>query len=96
MGAIYLRIKTPLGSWWADKTLGSRLHELQRAKDLPRVGVQIKEFAESALQPMLADGRLQSLAVAVQQLHDGRALLQVDALAAAGQKVVFKQFIQVA
>ncbi len=30
--AVYLRLMTPLGSWWDDTTLGSRLHELNREK----------------------------------------------------------------
>lgn len=34
--AVYLRLATPPGSWWADPSLGSRLHELRRAKDLSR------------------------------------------------------------
>ncbi|WP_434801575.1 phage GP46 family protein [Serratia symbiotica] len=29
---VYLRLKTPLASYWADPWLGSRLHELERAK----------------------------------------------------------------
>lgn len=32
--AVYLRLMTPLGSWWADTSLGSRLHELAREKDV--------------------------------------------------------------
>ncbi|MFJ1218956.1 hypothetical protein [Yersinia enterocolitica] len=30
--AVYLRLSTPLGSYWADVALGSRLHELKREK----------------------------------------------------------------
>lgn len=26
--AVYIRLATPLGSWWADTSIGSRLHEL--------------------------------------------------------------------
>lgn len=37
--AVYIRLMTPLGSWWADKTLGSLLHLLQREKDLQRVSL---------------------------------------------------------
>nr|MDN1656773.1 hypothetical protein [Escherichia coli] len=32
--AVYLRLATPLGSYWADALLGSRLHELKREKDV--------------------------------------------------------------
>ena len=44
--AVYIRLMTPLGSWWADPTLGSRLHELRREKDRPRVGILAKQYAE--------------------------------------------------
>ena len=37
--AVYIRLLTPLGSWWADKTVGSLLHLLQRQKDLERVSL---------------------------------------------------------
>jgi phage gp46-like protein len=94
--AIYLRLVTPLGSWWADKTFGSRLHEIEREKDLPRVGIQVQQFVEMALQPLLADGRVRSVTTSVQQAHDGRALLSVEAIAATGEKVVFNQFMKVA
>ncbi len=35
--AVYIRLMTPLGTWGKDTTVGSRLHELKRSKDLPRV-----------------------------------------------------------
>lgn len=94
--AIYLRLMTPLGSWWADVTLGSRLHELERTKDVSRVGIQTKQFAEVALRPLLDDGRATSVAVTVQQPKNGRALLSVEVVAATGAKVIFNQFIKVA
>lgn len=94
--AIYLRLTTPLGSWWADKTLGSRLHEIERQKDLSRVGIQAKQFVEMALQPLLTDGRAQSIRTELNQPHNGRALLSVEVIAATGVKVVFNQFIKVA
>ena len=34
---LYIRLVTPLGSYWADRTLGSRLHELRRQKHLKRI-----------------------------------------------------------
>ena len=30
--AVYLRLMTPLGGWWADPELGSRLHLLSRSR----------------------------------------------------------------
>jgi len=37
--AVYIRLRTPLGTWWADKSIGSLLHLLQREKDVARVGL---------------------------------------------------------
>ena len=51
--AVYLRLMTPLGSYWADPTLGSRLHELQREKDVSRVAVLARQYAEEALAPLV-------------------------------------------
>ena len=42
--AVYVRLMTPLGSWWADPALGSRLHELQRSKDLARVRILAEQL----------------------------------------------------
>lgn len=61
--AVYLRLMTPLGSWWADPTIGSRLHELQRQKDLARVAALGVQYAQEALQPLLDDGRCTAIDV---------------------------------
>jgi phage gp46-like protein len=65
--AVWLRIMTPLGSWWARPELGSRLHELQRQKALPRVAVLAEQYARSALADLVSAGRAQSV--------DARAVL---------------------
>lgn len=44
--AVYLRLMTPLGSWWADPTLGSRLHELERELDLSYARMLARQYAE--------------------------------------------------
>jgi phage gp46-like protein len=61
--AVYLRLETPLGSCWADRTQGSRLHELKHEKDLPRVTILVRRYAEQALAPLLDDGRTQAITV---------------------------------
>lgn len=61
--AVYLRLMTPLGSWWADPSVGSLLYTLQREKDLPRVARQAEAYAREALQPLLDDGRARSITV---------------------------------
>lgn len=92
--AVYFRLVTPLGSYWADPTLGSRLHELERQKDLPRYSVLAKQYAEDALQPLKDDGRASSIEVAVVRGKDGtgagRIFLSVVLFAVGGEQVTFQ------
>lgn len=88
--ACYLRLTTPLGSYWADTTLGSRLHELQREKDLTRVAKLAKQYAEQALAPILSDGRATSISVSTEQPHNGRLHLLIEVIAASGETLTFK------
>lgn len=82
--AVYLRLTTPLGSYWADPTLGSRLHELRRYKDVPRAAVLAKQYAEQALQPILDDGRASAIDVQAVQPMTGGLYLTVEVTAASG------------
>lgn len=92
--AVYLRVMTPLGSWWADPTLGSRLHELQRQKDLPRVQRLAVQYVQQCLQPLVDDGR--ALAVDVQAEHEpGRLNLLVTITDAGQAERTFNYFIKV-
>lgn len=92
--AVYLRVMTPLGSWWADPTLGSRLHELQREKDVPRVQRLAVQYVQQCLQPLIDDGR--ALAVDVQAEHaPGRLNLLVTITDAGQAERTFNYFIKV-
>ena len=93
--AVYIRLMTPLGSWWADPTLGSRLHELRREKDRPRVGYLAKQYAEQALQPLLDDGRAKKIAITIEQPHNGWLELLIDITDATGNPQVFRQPVRV-
>lgn len=93
--AVYLRLMTPLGSWWAEPALGSRLHELAREKDVPRIALLAQQYAEQALQPLLDDGRAQAVEVSTEQPHNGRCLLHVIVTDATGDKYTFEQFVRV-
>lgn len=93
--AVYLRLMTPLGSWWEDATLGSRLHELQREKDVPRVAVLAKKYCEDALAPLIKDGRAASIEVATERLHDGRLRLAVAVTDGGGREHLFNHYVQV-
>lgn len=93
--AVYLRIMTPQGSYWADPALGSRLHLLAREKDLPRVAVLAKAYCEEALAPLLADGRATAVAVDTERLHDGWLRLAVRVTDAGGREHLFNHHVRV-
>jgi len=93
--AVYLRLMTPLGSYWADADLGSRLHELVRMKDLTRVSVLAKQYSEQALQPLLDDGRASAIAVDTEQRHDGWLRLVVRVTDAGGHEHLFNHNVRV-
>ncbi len=88
--ACYLRLSTPLGSYWADKTLGSLLHTLKREKDVMRVSRLAKQYAEQALVPLLTSGRATSITVTTDQPHNARLALLIDVIAAGGQSLTFQ------
>lgn len=83
---VYLRLMMPLGSWWENSELGSKLHLLQREKDVSRVRVLAKQYAEEALAPLVDDGRAASVTVTVSQGNPGWLLLLVDVVTASSPK----------
>lgn len=93
--AVYLRLSTPLGSYWADPTMGSRLYTLQRVKDLARYGVLAKQYAEEALAPIVTDGRASSITVTVEQPGNGWLLMQIQVIAASGERHDFTYPVKV-
>ena len=93
--AVYLRLTVPLGSWWADPALGSRLYLLRRSKDVSRVGGLAQQYAIDALQPLLDDGRATSVSVTVEQKHTGWLLLLVEVTDSAGAIQIFRHPVQV-
>lgn len=96
MNAAYLRLMTPLGSWFGDATLGSRLHELAREKDLARVERLAQQYAAAALQPLLADGRAKSIDVRTQRPGNGRLALAIELVDARGVTSAFQMPVKVA
>jgi len=92
--SIYLRLVTPLGSYWGNKLLGSRLHELQREKDVARVTLLARQRAEQALAPVLADGRATQINVSTAR-EAGRLLLLIEVLAASGETLTFKHPVMI-
>lgn len=93
--AVYVRLVTPLGSWWQDVLLGSRLHELRREKDVSRVSQKAWRYATNALKPILADGRATKIEVSTEQPHNGWLNLLVEVTAASGEVFTFKHPVKV-
>lgn len=88
--AVYLRLATPRGSYWADSELGSLLYTLAREKDVQRISLLAKQYAEQALQPLLDDGRAADIQVSTEQRHNGRLNLHVAVTQQDGEKFNFK------
>lgn len=93
--AVYLRLMTPLGSWWQDASFGSRLHELQREKDLNRISILAKQYSEAALKPIIDDGRALSIVVSTEQPHNGWLKLLIEVTPASGETLTFKHPVKV-
>jgi len=93
--AVYLRLMTQLGSYWADPKLGSRLHELQREKDVARVPRLAQQYAEDALATLVSDLRAQSISVSVLR-QPGRLLLTVTVTTNTGSIATFHHPVKVA
>jgi len=93
--AVYLRLMTPLGAYWHAPDMGSRLHELQREKDVPRVRRLAEDYARQALQPLLDDGRVDALEVTTQS-QPGRLAMLVELTVSGGVARRFELHIKVA
>lgn len=98
--AVYLRLMTPLGSYWAAPLIGSRLHELVRSKALANREVMARQYAQTALQDLLDDGRAQAITVAtnMQAMDDASKVLQlvIEVVDASGKAYTFKHHVPVA
>lgn len=88
--AVYLRLMTPRGSYWADINLGSLLYTLEREKDVQRISLLAKQYAEQALQPLLDDGRAADIQVSTEQRHNSRLNLHIAVTQQDGEKFNFK------
>ncbi|HDL8284789.1 TPA: phage GP46 family protein [Yersinia enterocolitica] len=94
--AVYLCLMVPQGSWWADTTLGSRLHELAREKDVSRVYTLARQYAEQALQRLIDDNRATAITVTATRLTPGWLLLHIVVETVANQSETFRHQVRVA
>lgn len=93
--AVYIRLVTPLGTWWADKKIGSLLHTIQREKDKERVGLLARQYAQEALQPLLDDGRATTIRVQETQPHNGSLILDITVTEANSNQFNYKHSVPV-
>jgi phage gp46-like protein len=95
LNAVYIRLKTPLGSYPFDKKLGSRLHELAREKDVPRIKKLAVQYSEQALAPLVTRGEAKSITVTAEQPHNGWLKLLIVVVDAGGREQTFKYPVKV-
>lgn len=93
--AVYLRVTVPLGSYWADRSLGSKLHLLRRNKDLERNKVLAIQYTREALQPLIDDKRADHIDINAIWNHDGRLSLLVDVWRAGILAISFTHYVKV-
>ncbi|PJG86222.1 phage GP46 family protein [Conservatibacter flavescens] len=93
--AVYIRLVTPLGTWWADGSVGSLLHTIQREKDVSRVGRLAVQYAEEALQPLLNDGRTSDIRITHEQPLNGTLNLLIQVTDNRGDTVTFKHPVKI-
>jgi phage gp46-like protein len=95
LNSVVILILTPLGSYWFDPTMGSKLHTLQRAKDVTGTALLVQQYAEQALQRLLDSKRAVAINVSTQQPGKGIIYLLVEVVAASGQRVTFQHPVSV-
>ncbi len=98
--AAYIRLTTPLGTYWADPDLGSRLHLLEREKDLTRVRTLARQYSEQALQSLLNDKRASKIEVLTDadlenKRPKGWLILHISIWDAGNEKIYFKYPVRV-
>lgn len=65
--AIYHQVRTPLGSWWGDPEAGSRLHELEQAKNPVTSPIVIDDMLSGALARLVDEGRISEPEILVER-----------------------------
>ena len=92
--AVLLRLKTTLGGWLFAPLLGSRLHLLPR-KDTEETRALAEQYAWQALEPLVTDGRAQSVNVTAARKRPGWIDLTIRVQQADGKTATFQHPVQV-
>lgn len=93
--AVYIRLATPLGSWWAAPDVGSLLHTLAREKDTPRVRGLAVQYAEQALDSLVKNGRASKVSVSAASGEKGWLILLIEVIDATGDVQHFQHPVKV-
>ncbi|EEG3121761.1 hypothetical protein GZD19_004666 [Salmonella enterica subsp. enterica] len=92
--AVWTRLATPLGAYWASPALGSRLHELPR-KDTEEVRALAEQYAWQALKPITDDGRALAIQVTAVRKRKGWIDLSIRATLASDEVATFEHPVKV-
>ena len=93
--AVYIRLETPLGFYWAAPDIGSKLYLLAREKDTPRVRTLAVQYAQQALDPLVNSKRAQSVSVSALPSETGWLILAINVVDAAGNPHHFQYPVKV-
>lgn len=93
--AVYIRLETPLGFYWAAPDIGSKLYLLKREKDVSRVHTLAVQYAQQALNPLVKNGRAQRVSVSSMPGETGWLILIIDVVDAAGNPQHFQHPVKV-
>jgi len=95
--AVFLCLVPEEGSWWADPSLGSKLHLLKRTKHLDRVLDDASDWAKKALQVLITLGMAKSVSVQSQWYSENPDWLQltIDVYARQTEPRRYEYFVKV-
>lgn len=92
--AVCMRLNIHRGKYWANPNLGSRFHTFRRSKDVSRMLLLAKQYAEEALSDLIPS-KLDSFSVFAQQNAVGRIDLDIEITRLTGQTQKISYFVPV-
>lgn len=75
--AVLFQLESWFAAWWGDPPSGSRNHELLQRDERP-TGDELRDEALRALQPMVAEGIISDLAVALDRDDNGGTVVALN------------------